>query len=61
MSKKEMDNSSVPHTKGKTNSNIDLIKKTQSLPEEVVINFIKSKGVMIKNKKGKLEIAEKLI
>lgn len=60
MSKKEMGNDSVFHTKDKTNSNIDLIKKIQSLPEEVVISFIKSKGVMIKNKNGKLKIVEKL-
>jgi len=39
---------------------IKLIKNIQSLPEEVVIKFIKSKGKLIRTKEGKLKIACKI-
>ena len=39
---------------------IKLIKNIQSLPEEVVIKFIKSKGKLIRTKEGKLKIARKI-
>jgi len=39
---------------------IKLIKSMQSLPEEVVIKFIESKGKLTRTKKGKLKIAPKI-
>ncbi|MCK7520035.1 MAG: hypothetical protein MZV64_21090 [Ignavibacteriales bacterium] len=39
---------------------IKMIKNIQSLPEEVVIKFIESKGKLIRMKKGKLKIASKI-
>ena len=39
---------------------IKMIKNIQSLPEEVVIKFIESKGKLIRTKKGKLKIASKI-
>jgi len=39
---------------------VRLIKNLQSLPEEVVIKFIESKGKLIRTKKGKLKIAPKI-
>ena len=38
---------------------VKLIMSMQSLPEEVVIRFIESKGALIRTKKGKLRIADK--
>jgi len=38
---------------------IKLIKNLQSLPEEVVIKFIESKGKLMIAKEGKLKIARK--
>jgi len=39
---------------------LKMIKNFQSLPEEVVIKFIESKGKLIRTKKGKLKIASKI-
>ena len=39
---------------------IKLIKETQGIPEEIVINFIESKGKLILTKNGKLEIVRKI-
>jgi hypothetical protein len=38
---------------------IESIKNIQSLPDEVVVRFIESKGALIRTKKGKLRIADK--
>lgn len=37
-----------------------LIRNMQSLPEEVVLKFIESKGKLIKTKNGKLKIVQKI-
>jgi hypothetical protein len=37
-----------------------LIKNMQSLPEEVIIKFIESKGKLIRTKNGKLKIVQKI-
>lgn len=39
---------------------IKLITDMQSLPEEVVLKFIESKGKLTQNKKGKLKLASKI-
>ena len=39
---------------------IKLIKNMQSLPEEVVIKFIESKGKLIRTKKGIVKIDRKI-
>jgi hypothetical protein len=38
---------------------IESIKSMQSLPEEAVIKFIKSKGKLARTKEGRLKIADK--
>ena len=39
---------------------IKMIKNIQSLPEEIVLKFIESKGKLNRTKKGKLKIASKI-
>jgi len=53
----DIDDKNSNHVKTKK---IILIKNMQSLPEEVVIKFIESKGKLIRTKKGKLIIDQKI-